>query len=360
MMKNQTYCVIMAGGGGIRFWPVSRTARPKQFLDMLGTGKTFLRSTFERFASFIPAENFLVVTNAAHKELALEQLPELTERQILTEPLGRNTATCIAYAAFRLQATAPGATMIVTPSDHLILSAAAFRDVVGEGVDFASTHDALVTIGVRPTRPATGYGYIQTGKSVGDSHLHQVRIFTEKPSAELAQAFLQSGDFVWNSGIFIWQTEAILRQLEKLMPDTYYLFRSAGAVFGTPQENDSIARIYPECRNISIDYAVMEQADNVYVRCGDFGWSDLGTWGSLYDYLPKDENGNTTGCEAVTFDTTDCLVRLPEGKLAVIDGLSDYIVVDTADALLICPKGTEQNIKRYIDAIKFHKGERHI
>ena len=359
-MDLNSYCIIMAGGYGNRFWPVSNKRCPKQFSDILHTGKSFIRQTYERISYLFPANRIYIITGEEYDEMTRKQIPEIPRENILLEPYIRNTATCIAYAAFRLQATAPGATMIVTPSDHLILNEAAFRDVVEEGVDFASTHDALVTIGVRPTRPATGYGYIQTGKSVGDSHLHQVRIFTEKPSAELAQAFLQSGDFVWNSGIFIWQTEAILRQLEKLMPDTYYLFRSAGAVFGTPQENDSIARIYPECRNISIDYAVMEQADNVYVRCGDFGWSDLGTWGSLYDYLPKDENGNTTGCEAVTFDTTDCLVRLPEGKLAVIDGLSDYIVVDTADALLICPKGTEQNIKRYIDAIKFHKGERHI
>ncbi len=359
-MKNQTYCVIMAGGGGTRFWPVSRTSRPKQFLDMLGTGKTFLRSTFERFAPFIPAENFLVVTNAAHKQLALEQLPELTERQILAEPLGRNTATCIAYAAFRLQATAPDATMIVTPADHLILNEHVFREVVEEAAEFAGSHDALVTIGVHPTRPATGYGYIQTGKPVGNSGMHQVRTFVEKPNAEMAQTFLQSGDFVWNSGIFLWQTGVILRELEKLMPDTYQLFRSADAAYGTPEESDAIARLYPECRGISIDYAVMEKADNVYVRCGDFGWSDIGTWGSLYDYLPKDDAGNTAGCEAVTFDTTGCLIRMPEGKLAVLEGLSDFIIVDTPDALLVCPKGNEQNIKRFIDAIKFHKGERHI
>lgn len=358
---NQTYCVIMAGGGGTRFWPVSRTSRPKQFLDMLGTGKTFLRSTFERFAPFIPAENFLVVTSAAHKQLAMEQLPELTERQILTEPLGRNTATCIAYAAFRLQAICPHATMIVTPADHLILNETVFRSVIEEAADFASTHDALVTIGVHPTRPATGYGYIQTGKAVEGSAMRHVRTFTEKPNAELAQAFLKSGDFVWNSGIFLWQTDIILRELEKLMPDTYYLFRSAGDAYGTPEENAAISRIYPECQSISIDYAVMEKADNVYVRCSDFGWSDIGTWDALYDYLPKDEAGNTADCETVTYDASNCLVRLPKGKLAVIDGLSDYIIVDTPDALLICPKGNEQNIKRYIDAIKYHKkGERYI
>lgn len=359
-MNENTYCVIMAGGAGTRFWPISRKEKPKQFLDILDTGRTFIRSTYERFASFIPPQNFLVVTNSSYKELVLEQIPEIDAGQVLSEPLGRNTAPCIAYAAFRIKAMNPRATMIVTPSDHLILNETAFREVVEEAVEFARTRDALVTIGVKPTRPATGYGYIQVEQPMRPDGMNKVKTFTEKPNAELAQAFLESGEFFWNSGIFVWQTSAILRSMASLLPETYQLFHSISSDYNTCEEENGIARIYPECRAISIDYGIMEKADNVYVRCGDFGWSDIGTWGSLYEYSEKDEQGNTCTGEKILFDTGDCLIDLPPEKLAVIEGLQDYIVVDTSDVLLICPKANEQNIKKFIDTIRFSKGDRYL
>lgn len=359
-MNDNTYCVIMAGGAGTRFWPISRQEKPKQFLDILDTGSTFIRSTYERFASFIPARNFLVVTNSSYKSLVLEQIPEIGGDQVLSEPLGRNTAPCIAYAAFRIKAMNPQATMIVTPSDHLILNGPAFREVVEEAVEFASSRDALVTIGVKPTRPATGYGYIQVEQPMREDGMNKVKTFTEKPNSELAQAFLKSGDFFWNSGIFIWQTNAILRSMQSLLPETYQLFNSIYPAYDTPEEESGIARIYPECRAISIDYGIMEKAGNVYVRCGDFGWSDIGTWGSLYDYSPKDACGNTCTGERILFDTKECLIGLPPEKLAVIEGLHDYIIVDTSDVLLICPKDNEQNIKKFIDTVRFSKGDRYL
>lgn len=359
-MNKNTYCVIMAGGAGTRFWPISREKRPKQFLDILGTGKTFIRSTFERFASFVPAENFLVVSNSGYKNLVLEQIPELKPEQVLSEPLGRNTAPCIAYAAFRLKSMNPQATMIVTPSDHLILNEPAFVEVVEEAVGFASSHDALVTIGLQPTRPATGYGYIQVEQPICRDGINKVKTFTEKPNLELAQVFINSGEFFWNSGIFVWKTDVILNAIHELQPETYGMFASIDNFYNTPSEQEYINRIYPECKAISVDYGIMEKADNVYVRCGDFGWSDIGTWGSLYEYSPKDDEGNTNSDEAVLFDTKDCVVRMPEGKLAVIEGLDDYIVVDTDDVLMICPKANEQNIKKFIDTIRFTKGNKFL
>lgn len=359
-MNLNTYCVIMAGGAGTRFWPISREKKPKQFLDILGTGKTFIRSTFERFAGFIPAENFLVVTNSSYKDLVLEQIPEIAPNQVLCEPLGRNTAPCITYAAFRLKAMNPDSTMIVTPADHLILNEQVFTDVVKEALSFADKNDALVTIGVHPTRPATGYGYIQVEQPIRKAGINKVKMFTEKPNLDLAQAFLKSGDFFWNSGIFIWQTQVILEAIKKLLPDTYGMFAAIENAYNKPQEQENIDRIYPECRAISVDYGIMEKADNVYVRCGDFGWSDIGTWGSLYEYTQKDEAGNTVSDESALFDTSNCVVRMPSGKLVVIEGLNDFIVVDTNDVLMICPKNNEQNIKKFIDTIRFRKGNKFI
>lgn len=359
-MDNNIYCVIMAGGAGTRFWPISRASKPKQFLDILGTGRTFIRSTFDRFAQFVPAENFLVVTNSAYKSLVLEQIPELNESQILSEPLGRNTAPCIAYAAFRLKAMNPDSVMIVTPSDHLILDEFSFTDVIKEATDFAASNDSLVTIGVQPTRPATGYGYIQVEQPIRKDGMNRVKTFTEKPTLELAKAFINSGEFFWNSGIFVWKTNAILKAIAELLPETYQQFDSIRTAYNTPDEQREIDRIYPECRAISIDYGVMEKAHNVHVRCGDFGWSDIGTWGSLYEYTPKDENGNTSDDTSVLFDTKSCVIKVPDGKLTVIEGLEDFIVVDTEDVLMICPKANEQNIKKFTDTVRFTKGDKFI
>lgn len=350
----------MAGGVGSRFWPISRVNRPKQFLDILDTGKTFIQSTYERFSGFIAPENFLVVTNSSYKPMVLEQLPMLREDQILCEPLGRNTAPCIAYAGFRLKAMDPDATMIVTPSDHLILNVDEFAKVMKEAADFASESEALVTVGLKPTHPATGYGYIQVEKPIRDGGMNKVKTFTEKPSREMAEVFMNSGEFFWNSGIFVWKADTILKQIHEFLPETYGLFASIGEYYATPEEQGHINRIYPECRGISIDYGIMEKAVNVYVRCADFGWSDIGTWGSLYRYARKDENGNTAEGNTLAFDTKDCVIKVPKEKIAVIEGLENFIVVDTDDVLMICPRSNEQNIKRFIDTVRFEKGDEYL
>jgi len=347
-MSDNKYCVIMAGGIGTRFWPKSRQNRPKQFLDILGTGKSFIRHTYERFAKIVPAENFLVVTNRKYKDLVLEHIPEIGESQVLCEPIGRNTAPCIAYAAYTLLRKNPEAEMIVTPSDHLILNEEDFRAVIGECLAFAERHDALMTVGIKPTRPDTGYGYIQ----VSDNRpISKVKCFTEKPDLELAQTFLQCGEFFWNSGIFVWKVRSIVAAFEKYLPEHHMLFSGVMRALSTDAER----------RAISIDYGIMEKADNVYVRCGDFGWSDVGTWGSVYQHSRKDRYANAVpeeGC--YLYDTRSSIVSLPEGKVAVISGLKEYIVVDTDDVLMICPRSDEQNIKKFIDEVKFHNGDKHI
>lgn len=358
MKNNDLYCVIMAGGVGSRFWPVSRQERPKQFLDILGTGKTFLQQTYERFLPIVPAENILVVTNEQYRALVAEQLPGLAPGQILGEPLGRNTAPCIAYAAFRIRAASPFSAMIVTPADHLITNEEEFARSIGEAVDFACGNDAIMTIGIEPTRPDTGYGYIQ----VADRRegISKVKTFTEKPNEELARVFVDSGEFFWNSGIFIWKTSTILAAFEKHLNEMYDIFAAEEGAFGTPLEKETILRIYPECRAVSIDYGVIEKADNVYVRCSSFGWSDVGTWNSLYQNLDKDASGNAAPPEAVLSDDGGLIVRLPDGKLAVIGGLRDYIVVDTDDVLLIWPRDREQEIKQVTTSLRFNRGGRFL
>lgn len=348
----------MAGGIGARFWPMSRQSRPKQFLDILGTGKSFIRHTFERFAKIVPPENFIVVTNRRYRDLVLEHIPELRDSQILTEPIGRNTAPCIAYAAYSLKSKDPDAAMIVTPSDHLILDEEEFRGIIGECLGFTAGNDALMTVGIKPSRPETGYGYIQVSD---DRRISKVKSFTEKPNLELAQTFVQCGEFFWNSGIFIWKVRDIVAAFEKHLPELHLLFSGISSAYGTEREREAIERVFSECRAVSIDYGVMESAENVYVRCGDFGWSDVGTWGSVYQHSRKDRYANAkpeTGC--YTYDTRNCIVSLPEDKIAVISGLKDYIVVDTEDALMICPRSEEQNIKKYIDEVKYNDGEKHI
>jgi mannose-1-phosphate guanylyltransferase len=348
----------MAGGVGSRFWPESRGARPKQFLDILGTGKTFLRQTYERFVPIVPSENIIVVTGEEYRDLVAQQLPELAPGQILGEPLGRNTAPCIAYAAFLLRAADPDSIMIVSPADHLITGEEEFRRAITESVDFAASGDVLMTIGIRPTRPDTGYGYIQVEERCDG--ISKVRTFTEKPNAELAKVFVDSGEFFWNAGIFVWRTGAILNALAAHLSEVYELFNASADDFGTPRQAASVGRIYPETRNVSIDFGVLEHAQNVYVRCSDFGWSDVGTWNSLYEISSKDSSGNTVTGSARLSEVSGSLVRLPEGKLAVIDGLRDYIVVDTENALLIWPKGDEQRVKQVVTALRFDGGEEYL
>lgn len=301
-MSKNIYCIIMAGGAGTRFWPLSRQSMPKQFLDILGTGRSFIRHTYERFARLVPPEHFLVMTNSAYKDLVLEHIPELRPDQVMCEPIGRNTAPCIAYAAERLAKEDPEAMMIVTPSDHLILDEVEFINVARECVDYAAQNDALMTIGLRPTRPETGYGYIQVNSREA---ITKVKTFTEKPNLEMAQTFLASGEFLWNSGIFVWSVEQIRAALQRFLPELSALFAQAAEHIGTEREKEAIERVFSECRAISIDYGVMEKAENVYVHMGDFGWSDMGTWGSLYQYYPKDDEGNASSSECVMFDATD-------------------------------------------------------
>ena len=332
-MASNKYCVIMAGGIGSRFWPKSRQSMPKQFLDILGTGKSFIRHTYERFAKIVPAGNFLVVTNHKYKDLVLQHIPEIGEKQVLCEPIGRNTAPCIAYAAYTLLRENPDAEMIVTPSDHLILNEDDFRTIIGECLEFADRHDALLTVGIKP----------------------------EKPDLELAQTFLQTGEFYWNSGIFIWKVQAIVEAFRKYLPEHHAMFSGVMKALGTDAEKATVEIVFSECRAISIDYGIMEKADNVYVRCGDFGWSDVGTWGSVYQHARKDRYANAVpeeGC--YVYDTRSSIVSLPKGKVAVISGLKEYIVVDTDDVLMICPRAEEQNIKKFIDEVKFHNGDKHI
>lgn len=357
-MTENRYCVIMAGGIGSRFWPMSREHLPKQFLDILGTGKSFIRHTYDRFTKIVPKENFLIVTNRRYRELVKEHIPELDDSQILCEPIGRNTAPCIAYAAYTIKRISPNAQMIVTPSDHLILNEYEFTNVIESTLIFSEHRKALMTIGINPTRPETGYGYIQ--RSDYES-ISKVKCFTEKPSLEMAEAFLECGEFLWNAGIFIWKVSDILEAFAKHLPEHYALFNSIEAELGTEREAKAIERIFSECRPISIDYGIMERANNVYVHYGDFGWSDLGTWGSVHTQSRKDKFANALSNDNINiYNTRNSLITIPKDKAAVISGLRDYIVVDTDDVLMICPKEEEANIKSFIEDMRYKCGDKHI
>ena len=348
----------MAGGVGTRFWPMSRQKSPKQFLDILGTGRSFIRHTYERFAKIIPKENFIVVTNRRYKELVLEHLPEISEEQILCEPIGRNTAPCIAYAAYTLRRKNPDAVMVVTPSDHLILNEEEFHKIVNNCTEFVEHSNALMTIGIEPSRPETGYGYIQR---TDNNNISKVKCFTEKPNAEMAQAFLECGEFLWNSGIFIWKVKDIIAALNEHLPNHSALFAEVEDKLGTEEEAQSIERVFAECKPISIDYGVMECANNVYVHRGEFGWSDVGTWGSAYQHSRKDRYANAMNGKLIeTYDTRNSLIFIPKNKVAIVSGLKDYIVVDTDDVLMICPRSEEQNIKSFIEDIRYSTGDEHV
>ena len=357
-MNSNRYCVIMAGGIGSRFWPMSRQSCPKPFLDILGTGKSFIRHTYERFANIVPKENFIVVTNRRYKSLVLEHIPELESSQVLCEPVGRNTAPCIAYAAYTLRRMNPDAEMIVTPADHLILNENEFLRVACSALDFIKNRNVLMTIGITPTRPETGYGYIQ--RSSGEE-ICKVKCFTEKPSREIAEAFLECGEFLWNSGIFLWRVEDIITALERYLPEHAARFKAVEDILGTEGEAAAIERVFSESKAISIDYGVMEKAENVYVHSGDFGWSDVGTWGAVYQHIRKDRYANAVASDDVyIYDTRNSLIVMPKGKTAVVSGLKDYIVVDTSDVLMVCPRGDEQNIKSFIEDVKYKSGDKSI
>jgi mannose-1-phosphate guanylyltransferase len=345
----------MAGGIGSRFWPKSRNARPKQFLDILGVGKSFLQQTFARFASVIPRENILIVTGNAYVSAVNEQIPGLAPYQILAEPDRRNTAPCIAYAVYKILEKDPEATMIVTPSDHLILNEAEFLRVARQAMDFAASGHALVTIGIKPTRPETGYGYIQMSRPAGlaEGEPFKVKTFTEKPPLELAKVFVESGEFFWNSGIFAWSLPAIRQALLTLLPEVDRLFQQGAGRYNTPAEAAFIRSVYAECRSVSIDYGIMEKAGNVYAFPGDFGWSDLGTWEALYLQRDKDAHGNLVdAAQAVLHRVSGSTVSVSDAaKLVVIEGLSRYLVVDTDDVLLICPRNHEDALKQLMQQV---------
>ncbi len=358
---NKNYCIIMAGGVGSRFWPLSRQARPKQFLDILGTGRTLIQQTFDRFVSFIPKENIQVVTSIRYKNLVMEQLPELNEDQILLEPLRRNTAPCVAYATYKIKTRDPEANLIVAPADHLIIKEEEFVRQIKNGLDFVEKNDALLTLGIKPSRPETGYGYIQVKKRVEFNqlnNLYKVKTFTEKPNLEMATIFVDSGEFFWNSGIFLWSLPSIIRALDTHLNNVSNLFAKGLKLYNTEDEGPFINKTYSECQGISIDYGIMEKAQNVYVLTADFGWSDLGTWGSLYDNKEKDHLGNVVSGENVMlYETSNCIINLSDEKAAVLHGLDGYIIAESNDTLMICRREDEQQIKQFVTDVRIHKGD---
>lgn len=349
----------MAGGIGSRFWPMSKASRPKQFIDILGTGESLIQQTFRRLSKVCPKENILIVTNQDYKSLCLEQLPEMQDHNILCEPCMRNTAPCIAYAAFKIYSQNPDANMIVAPSDHLITNEEEFVRVVKEGMSATAANDILLTIGILPSRPDTGYGYIQFNDASLESNpdIKKVRTFTEKPNQELALQFLDSGDFLWNSGIFIWNAEKIIKSLKKHLPDIHDIFEEGKHSFNTKKESSYIYSAFPRSKNISIDYGVMEKSENVYVFPADFGWSDLGTWGSLYTHQELDNYRNTVqGKNVLLYDSTDNIIKFADEKVVVLQGINGYIVVEDDNTLLICRKEDEQKIKQFVADVKKKEG----
>ncbi|MDR0429003.1 MAG: mannose-1-phosphate guanylyltransferase [Tannerellaceae bacterium] len=357
-MKDN-YCVIMGGGIGSRFWPFSRESYPKQFLDFFGAGRSLLQMTFDRFATIIPKENIFIVTNEQYASLMKEQLPDIGDDQILLEPIRRNTAPCIAYAAYHIKARNPNANIVVAPSDHLILKEDVFLNDIRKGLAFVKENKSLVTLGIRPSRPETGYGYIQSSETLLGS-FSKVKTFTEKPNLELADVFFKSGEFFWNSGLFLWNVNTILDAFADYLPDLTNRFDLGRDVFNTPEEKKFIQEQFPYCPNISIDYAIMEKADNVYMMCVDFGWADLGTWGSLYDMAAKNEEHNALlkTDKVLAYESEGNIIAMSDPtRLVVVQGLNDYIVAESGNVLLICKKEDEQRIKQFVaDAqLKYNK-----
>lgn len=355
-MMNNNYCIIMAGGIGSRFWPVSRTNHPKQFIDILGTGESLIQQTFNRFKTICDVKNIFIVTNEEYKELTLEQLPELDENQVICEPSRRNTAPCIAYANFKIEKLNPKANIIVSPADHLILKPEVFQKVMLKALSYTEKHDDLLTIGINPSRPDTGYGYIKF-KDDSNEGIYSVDEFTEKPELELAKKFISGGNYSWNSGMFIWRVDVIQNAMKSLLPEVYELFSAGKSHYNSAEEAKFIEATYSKCPEISIDYGVMEKAKNVKVINADFGWSDLGTWGSLYDHLELDKDGNGViegNVEVV--NGSGNIALFPKNKKAVIQGVSDYIIVDTENAFLLCKKENEQEIKKFVEQMR-SKGE---
>lgn len=379
MLENKNnYCVIMAGGVGSRFWPFSRESKPKQFLDFFGTGRSLLQMTVDRFRPLVPIENVFIVTNVAYKQLIREQVPDISEGQILCEPARRNTAPCIAYATAHIRAlclrragltaatqdwSCPEmqANIVVAASDHLILEEDKFRQAISKAFEFVAENKAILTLGMTPTRPETGYGYIQflqpeESNIPSAEGIYKVKTFTEKPNLEMAQVFLDSGDFLWNSGIFVWNLQTISEAFRYLLPEVADRFREGELLMGTKQEESFIEQIFPKCPNISIDYGIMEKAENVFVLPSSFGWSDLGTWGSLYELSEKDAQGNVSlHSDARFYDAERNIVVLESGKTAIVQGVDDMIIAEQGGALLVCKRAEEQRIKQFVADISTNK-----
>ncbi|WP_159017890.1 mannose-1-phosphate guanylyltransferase [Algibacter sp. L3A6] len=344
-MKNNYYAILMAGGVGSRFWPVSTSDFPKQFHDMLGTGDTLIQKTFQRLSRLIPKENIYILTNERYNDLVLEQLPEVTQKQVVLEPAMRNTAPCILYASLKIQKENPDALMIVAPSDHWIEDEQTFSKNVEEAFNYCSENDALMTLGIQPTFPNTGFGYIEFDKT-SENVIKPVSQFREKPDYETAKAFISQGNFLWNAGIFMWSAKSVVDAFKNNQPELYQLFESGVSVYNTDGEDDFIKENYSKAENISVDYAIMEKSKNVFVIGAEFDWNDLGTWGSLYDKLDKDSNNNAIlNAKSLVENAEGNMIRTKLGKQVIVDGLNDYIIVDNDEALLIYPKSKEQDIK---------------
>jgi mannose-1-phosphate guanylyltransferase len=363
MEKSNQYCVIMAGGAGTRFWPASTKDHPKQFIDILGTGETLLQATFRRFSSFIPKSQIYISTNTQYQKLVLEQLPDISARQVIPEPARRNTAPCILFACMKIKKENPTANIVISPSDHLITNEKSYEKAILKTLKETAENNFLITLGIQPHAPKTGFGYIQftEGGSAKDSDIKKVKTFTEKPNLEHAQMFLESGDFLWNAGIFVWNANAILNAFDKHLPDMYATLESGWDVLNTEGEASFISGIYGTLENESIDYGILEKAKNVYVLPASFGWSDLGTWGALEELLKPDENANCSiNQNSLLPESTGNLVSIPKGKIAIIAGLENFIVVDSEKALLICRKEEEQTLKSYVSELRLKYGEKFV
>jgi mannose-1-phosphate guanylyltransferase len=358
-MKSNVFVVIMAGGVGSRFWPYSRNSRPKQFIDVLGIGKSLLQMTYNRFLSTTSKDNILVLTNAIYSDLVKEQLPDISEDHILTEPDRRNTAPCIAYAAYKIRKKNPDAVMVVTPADHAIFQEENFARVINTAVEAATGTNKLLTVGITPNRPDTGYGYIQYMEEE-QSAVKKVKTFTEKPELELAKKFLESGDFVWNAGIFVWSIPAITRAFETSLPDMAETFEQGESSYYTSSEMDYINKVFPQCQNISIDFGILENSKDVFVVPGTFDWSDLGSWNSLHEIGEKDEKHNVIDADVVLGDCSNNIIKSETKRILVLDHLEGYLVGDFDDVLIICKKDQDAKFREYVAEVKRQKGEKYL
>ncbi|WP_447640603.1 MULTISPECIES: mannose-1-phosphate guanylyltransferase [Chitinophagaceae] len=358
-MNKDHYVLILAGGIGSRLWPKSKLSLPKQFLDILHVGKTFLQATYERFLPFIPKENIYVITNKDYLSIVKEQLPDVHAENILSEPSRKNTAPCVAYISFKLLHRNPNANIIVSPSDQIILDKQGFEEAATKALNFSDRKNAFVTLGIKPLYPNTNYGYIQRAQYEVEPQIYKVKTFTEKPPLEMAQTFIDSGDFLWNTGLFVWKASEILKEFEKYQPEMYEAFADAKDLFDQDKEVQALEAVYALCTNLSLDLAIMEKSENVYIIPGEFGWSDLGTWNNIYEHAEKDYLGSAlSGDKILNIDSTKSIINAPDSKLVVIQGLDDHIVIDTDDVLLICKRDKEKELKEYIAEVRKKYGEK--